>query len=97
MKQQQGREEAYAAIQEHAKAVVLAMRESGFTENDFYQRLADDPRIDLSLFEILALIDAPLTFVGNAEQQTFDFYLGVNKILARFSDEVITYHPAPIL
>lgn len=97
MKQQQGREEAYAAIQEHAKAVVLAMRESGFTENDLYQRLADDPRIDLSLFEILALIDAPLTFVGNAEQQTFDFYFGVNKILARFSDEVITYHPAPIL
>jgi adenylosuccinate lyase len=97
MKQQQGREEAYAAIQEHAKAVVLAMRESGFTENDFYQRLADDPRIDLSLFEILALIDAPLTFVGNAEQQTFDFYSGVNAILTRFSDEVITYHPAPIL
>ncbi len=73
------------------------MRERGFTENDFYQRLASDPRIDLSLDEILALIGVPLTFVGNAEQQTFDFYSGVNAILTRFSDEVITYHPAPIL
>jgi adenylosuccinate lyase len=91
-----GREQAHAAIKEHAVAVALAMRESGLDSNDLFDRLAGDPRLGLSRAQLDALVDEPLTFTGAAGAQ-------VAAVVARVGDVVrrhpvaAGYAPAPIL
>src|SRR3954449_12508623 len=47
-----GRETAHEVIKEHAVAVALAMREQGAPENDLFDRLAADGRLQLTRSEI---------------------------------------------
>ena len=91
-----GREQAHAAIKEHAVAVALAMRESGLDSNDLFDRLAGDARLGLSREQLDALVDEPLSFTGAAGAQ-------VAAVVARVGDVVrrhpvaAGYTPAPIL
>jgi len=91
-----GREQAHAAIKEHAVAVALAMRESGLDNNDLFDRLAGDARLGLSREQLDALVDEPLSFTGAAGAQ-------VAAVVARVADVVrrhpvaAGYTPAPIL
>ena len=43
-----GREAAHKAIKENAVAVALALRESGRSDNDLFERLAEDQRLGLT-------------------------------------------------
>jgi adenylosuccinate lyase len=91
-----GREQAHAAISEHAVAVALAMRESGLDGNDLFDRLAGDARLGLSREQLDDLVDEPLSFTGAAGAQ-------VAAVVARVGDVVrrhpvaAGYAPAPIL
>jgi len=64
-----GREQAHAAIKEHAIAVALAMRESAAEGNDLLDRLAADPRLGLSRAELDAVVADRLGFTGAAADQ----------------------------
>ena len=64
-----GREEAHAAVKEHAVAVALAMREQGLEENDLLDRLGSDPRLALAPGALDGLLDDPLAFTGAATAQ----------------------------
>jgi adenylosuccinate lyase len=91
-----GREQAHAAIKEHAVAVALEMRESGLETNDLFDRLAADARLGLSREQLDTLVDDPLSFTGAAGAQ-------VAAVVARVQDVVrrhpvaAGYTPAPIL
>src|SRR5262249_28262743 len=91
-----GRETAHAAIQEHAMAVALAMREKGQAENDLYERLAGDSRLRLRRADIDALVADPATFTGAASAQVRTVAGRVADLVARHPDAA-TYEPAPIL
>lgn len=64
-----GREQAHAAIKEHAIAVALAMRESAAEGNDLLDRLAADPRLGLSRADLDAVVADRLGFTGAAADQ----------------------------
>ncbi|GAB7041498.1 adenylosuccinate lyase [Catenuloplanes sp. NPDC020197] len=91
-----GRETAHEVIKEHAVAVALAMREKGAAENDLFDRLATDGRLNLSRAEIDALVADRAAFVGAAPAQ-------VHSVADRVADVVAAhpiaagYSPAPIL
>ncbi|MDP9798354.1 adenylosuccinate lyase [Catenuloplanes nepalensis] len=91
-----GRETAHEVIKEHAVAVALAMREKGATENDLFDRLATDGRLNLSRAEIDALVADRAGFAGAAPAQ-------VHSVADRVADVVAAhptaagYSPAPIL
>jgi adenylosuccinate lyase len=90
-----GRETAHAAIQQHAVAVALEMREKGIDANDLFDRLAADERLRLSRSDLAALVADPLTFTGAAAAQ-------VAAVISRVGDVVASdpgaaaYHPSPI-
>ena len=79
-----GREVAHEVIKENAVAVALNMRENG-AEQDLIQRLADDPRLPLTLPELEDALSDRSVFVGAAESQ-------VSRVLSRVSD-VVSRHP----
>ncbi|MDO9485053.1 MAG: adenylosuccinate lyase [Actinomycetota bacterium] len=81
-----GREVAHEAIKEHAVSVALAMREESAGENDLLERLAADPRLELSLDELHSLIAEPLSFTGAAAAQ-------VQSIVSRVA-AITAAHPA---
>lgn len=91
-----GREVAHEAIKEHAVAVALAMREQVGAENDLLQRLADDPRLGLSIVELEALVAEPLAFTGAAAQQVMSIVDQVEAIAAEHP-LAATYSPGAIL
>jgi adenylosuccinate lyase len=91
-----GREEAHAAIKQHAVAVALEMREKGTDTNDLIERLAADDRLGLSIGELQAVLADPIEFVGAAQRQTAAFARAVEAIVARFPTAA-TYVPEPIL
>jgi adenylosuccinate lyase len=91
-----GREDAHEAIKEHAIAVALAMREKATSDNDLFQRLADDERLRLSRTEIDALVADPGTFAGAAEAQVRAITKRVAAIVDR-NPQAAGYVPAPIL
>ena len=64
-----GREVAHEVIKEHAVAVALAMREKGAPDNDLFDRLAADGRLQLSRSEIDTLVADRAAFVGAAPAQ----------------------------
>jgi adenylosuccinate lyase len=91
-----GREVAHEVIKEHAVAVALGMREKGAAENDLFDRLAGDERLNLSRSEIDVLVADRAAFVGAAPSQ-------VHAVADRIADVVAAhpiaaaYSPAPIL
>ena len=91
-----GRETAHAVIKEHAVATVLAMREHGSAENNLYDRLAADPRIDLTSSAIRKMISEPLEFVGTSSNQVAEFVRQVHAV-AEAHPEAASYRPAAIL
>ena len=91
-----GREEAHAAIKEHAVAVALALRDKGADANDLVERLAVDGRLRLGRAQIEALMSEPLEFTGDARRQTAAFVARVGEIAARHP-HAAAYTPEPIL
>jgi adenylosuccinate lyase len=91
-----GREVAHEAIKEHAVAVALAMRERGQSENDLFTRLANDPRLRLSLSEIESLVADRSTFTGVASAQVAAIVSQVEKIVAQHP-AAAAYNPPEIL
>jgi adenylosuccinate lyase len=81
-----GREAAHEAIQEHAVAVALAMREDGASDNDLLDRLADDDRLPLDRAALDALVEEPLAFVGTAVAQVEAFVGQVGDVVVRHPD-----------
>jgi len=75
-----GREQAHAAIKEHAVAVARAMRESAAEGNDLLDRLAADPRLDLSRAEIGEVVADRLGFTGAATEQVAAVAAEVDRI-----------------
>jgi adenylosuccinate lyase len=91
-----GREEAYAAIQQHAKAVALEMRQKGLDRNDFYERLGEDARMPLGATEIADLVGEPIDFIGDADGQVDRFAQRIS-YLVRDNPEAASYQPGEIL
>jgi adenylosuccinate lyase len=80
-----GREQAYAAIKEHAVAVALELR-AGLERNDLADRLAADDRLGLDRATVDGLLADRASFVGAAGDQ-------VARVAARVG-EVVARHPA---
>ncbi|GGK95337.1 adenylosuccinate lyase [Mangrovihabitans endophyticus] len=91
-----GRETAHEVIKEHAVAVALAMREKGVSDNDLFDRLAADGRLDLSRAEIDAMVADRAAFVGAAGSQVQAVADLVATIVSAHPDAA-AYAPAPIL
>jgi adenylosuccinate lyase len=92
-----GREEAHRAIQEHAVAVALEMRERGGEGGEeLLDRLAADARLKLSRGQLAALVAEPLSFTGAAAQQVAQVVERVEAIARRYA-EAAAYEPEPIL
>ena len=68
-----GREDAHAAIKEHALATVKDLRTGKIKENDLPARLAEDKRIGLNAQAIERLIKKGEKKVGSAEAQVDQF------------------------
>ncbi|HEX4471478.1 MAG TPA: adenylosuccinate lyase [Nocardioides sp.] len=90
-----GREEAHEAIKEHAVSVALEMRR-GRSDNDLFERLADDPRLGLDRAAIEALVADPIEFTGAARSQTQAVVRRVEALVARHP-EAAAYTPGAIL
>ena len=91
-----GREQAHEAIKEHAVAVVLAMRETGQSENDIFARLAADDRLGLTRDELDALVGAPIELAGTAQRQVTQVAERVAAIVAEHPDAA-AYRPGMVL
>ncbi len=91
-----GREVAHEVIKEHAVAVALAMREKGAPENDLFDRLAADGRLQLSRSEIDSLVADRAAFVGAAPSQVQAIAERIAAIVAAHP-AAAKYSPAPIL
>ncbi|WFE33089.1 adenylosuccinate lyase [Micromonospora sp. WMMD975] len=91
-----GREVAHEVIKEHAVAVALAMREKGAPENDLFDRLAADGRLNLTRSEIDTLVADRSTFTGAANDQVTRVTARITEIV-RSHPEAATYSPPPIL
>jgi adenylosuccinate lyase len=90
------REDAYAVIQEHAKAVALDMRQHGLEHNNLYCRLGEDRRLELDQSEIETLVGEPVEFIGDAVAQVASFYHRVVDIVDLHT-VAAAYQPGDIL
>jgi adenylosuccinate lyase len=91
-----GREEAHAAVKEHAVAAVLARREKGAAGDDLFSRLAGDERLRLSRADLETAVGDPLAFTGAAVDQVAAFVQRAEQLEKDFP-EAAGYRPAPIL
>src|SRR5262249_37711410 len=91
-----GRETAHEVIKEHAVGVALDMRERGLAANDLFDRLAADPRLNLSRAEIDALVKDRVAFVGAASTQVADIAAQIAGIVERHP-QAAAYAPGAIL
>jgi adenylosuccinate lyase len=90
-----GREQAYAAIKEHAVAVALDLR-AGLDRNDLTDRLAADQRLGLDASTIQGLLADRGSFVGAAGDQVDRVVARVTEVVARHP-EAAGYRPGAIL
>lgn len=90
-----GREDAHAAIKEHATKVALEMREEGLVENDLLDRLAADPRMRISKDTLGNAMSQPLALTGLAEQQVATFADKVQQIVDQ-KPELASYKPSVV-
>jgi adenylosuccinate lyase len=93
-----GRELAHQVVGEHARAAVLARRESGTegSSDDLLDLWAADERLGLSRKEIDAAIGDPITLTGAAVAQAQAFARHAEQMAANYP-EAAAYEPAPIL
>jgi adenylosuccinate lyase len=90
-----GREQAHAAIKEHAVAVALEMRESGREDNDLLDRIAADERLPLDRAALDEAFGEPASFVGTAGEQVKRFVDRVGSLASRYP-EAAAYRPGAI-
>jgi adenylosuccinate lyase len=91
-----GRETAHEAIKEHAIAVALQMRETGRGENDLLDRLAADPRLNVTRTELDAAIASPIELAGTASQQILELAARIESI-AKDHPTAAGYRPDSVL
>ena len=91
-----GRETAHEAINEHAVAVALHLREDERARNDLIERLASDSRLGLQKAALQQMIAEPLDFSGAAQAQVRGVVRKVNAVCERYPQDA-AYAPAPIL
>jgi len=91
-----GREETHEAIKEHSVSVAQALRNGQITQNDLPQRLANDPRIPLSLEEIQSILNNPENFIASATQQVDAFVQEVEQLVRQYP-EGADYQPQPLI
>jgi adenylosuccinate lyase len=91
-----GREMAHAAIQEHAIAVALQLRDSGRSDNDLLDRLAADGRLGVPRAELEAAIANPIELAGAAGRQIAALVSQIQEIAAAHP-EAAAYRPDPVL
>jgi adenylosuccinate lyase len=91
-----GREEAHEVIKGHAVAAALHMRETGADANDLIERLAADDRFPLDSAELVALVDDPLRFVGDADRQISVVTDRIAAVVERYPTAA-AYDPEPML
>jgi adenylosuccinate lyase len=99
-----GREQAHAAISEHAVAVTLTQRTEVQRQDephrdaasDLLDRLAADPRLGLDRATLEGLVADRLSFAGMAPQQVEAFCSQVAAIVDE-NPEAAGYRPAPVL
>ena len=91
-----GREDAHAAIKEHAIATAGDLREGHISENDLSARLASDERVGLSAKIIDSLLSAGENHVGAAFRQV-DVFAERAKSWAERYPEAADYQPPAIL
>ena len=91
-----GREDAHAAIKEHAVSTVRDLREGRIASNDLPSRLAADDRVGLSVEAIDLLLSEGETRVGAAVRQV-DVFLERSKSWGERYPDAVEYKPASIL
>ena len=91
-----GRENAHAAIKEHALATVRDLRNGKISENDLVQRLAKDKRIGLKISDLRKIIKQGEASVGAAHSQVDHFLKRVKSWSVRYPDAK-KYSPSSIL
>jgi adenylosuccinate lyase len=91
-----GRETAHSAIQEHAVAVALQMREKGLEGNDLLDRVSADERLRLSAADVTALVREPMSFTGAAGSQIDDVVRRVEEVVSAHPSAA-AYRPDPIV
>tara|TARA_B100000902_G_scaffold2241_1_gene2839 strand:- start:1867 stop:3291 length:1425 start_codon:yes stop_codon:yes gene_type:complete len=91
-----GREDAHAAIKEHAVATVKDLRKGKIRENDLAGRLAKDKRVGLKARAIQSLIKEGEKKIGAAEAQVDHFVKRARSWGERYPDSK-DYRPPVIL
>lgn len=91
-----GREDAHAAIKEHALATVRDLRKGKISENDLMQRLSKDKRIGLKITALRNIIKEGEASVGAAHHQVEHFIKRVKTWTSRYP-EARKYSPSGIL
>jgi len=91
-----GREDAHAAIKEHAVATVKDLRSGKIRENNLIERLAKDTRIGMKKKSLDEIIKAGESRIGAAREQTEHFISRVGKLAAKYPDAK-KYRPPSIL
>src|SRR5680860_799903 len=90
-----GREVAHEAIKENAVAAVLLMRQ-GASRNDVFDRLAADPRLDLTTQQLSSLVAEPISFTGAAVEQVQSVVRRIDEVSAKYPGAA-AYNPGAIL
>jgi adenylosuccinate lyase len=96
VKEGTGREDAHAAIKEHALATVRDLRAGKIKENNLVERLAEDKRIKLKLGQLQQIIKDGEAKVGAAAEQV-DHFVKKARSWADKYPESKDYQPASIL
>jgi len=91
-----GREDAHAAIKEHALGTVRDLRRGKIVQNDLVERLAKDKRVGLKINELKKIIKVGERGIGAAHQQVEHFNKKVQSWSARYP-KAKTYSPESIL
>ena len=91
-----GREDAHAAIKEHALATVRDLRKGKISDNDLVQRLSKDKRIGLKITALRNIIKEGEASVGAAHHQVEHFIKRVKTWASRYP-EARKYNPSGIL
>ncbi|OUU41250.1 MAG: adenylosuccinate lyase [Verrucomicrobia bacterium TMED56] len=91
-----GREDAHAAIKEHALSTVRDLRKGKIMENDLVERLAKDKRIDLKISSLKKILKEGERNIGAAQQQVDHFIKRVASWEVRYP-EAKNYTPPNLL
>ena len=91
-----GREDAHAAIKEHAVSTVRDLREGKISRNDLIDRLAKDPRVGMKQQELEKILSEGEGRIGAAGEQVDQFVKRAQKWGDKYP-EAKQYSPQSIL